>query len=86
MLNFEHQAEKIRKFTLKKYGIGTEVPKRKLINDIKTILDVDYARAEVLLLRLISINYLKELQDLIKITDKSLNKIDKNDLNNSIII
>jgi len=65
------QTDLFHQFVVQKYGIDGVVPKWLIIEEIQKELNVDYARASILLLIMIGVNYFKEINDKIHVINNN---------------
>jgi|APTNR8051073442_1049403.scaffolds.fasta_scaffold01555_7 hypothetical protein len=54
------QTDVFHQHAIQKYGVGSYVLKEEIIKEIQKELDVDYARANILLLVMVGVKYFKE--------------------------
>lgn len=65
------QTDAFHQYAIQKYGIGGFVIKDDLLNEIEQELDVDFARASILLLVMVGVNYFREENEKIYIADST---------------
>lgn len=54
------QIDVFYQYAIQKYGKGVSIEKDDILLDIQQTLDVDFARASILLLLMVGVNYLRE--------------------------
>ncbi|GEM_PF-839858 len=62
---------KFYNYAVHNYGIENHVRREKIINDIQSVLRIDYAKAETMLLYMVAVNCFKETKDKLYIANST---------------
>jgi len=65
------QTDVFHQYAIQKYGVGSYVSKEEILNELQKELDVDFARANILLLVMVGVKYFKEEKEKLYIAGKS---------------
>lgn len=65
------QTDVFHQHALQKYGVGSYVSKEEILNELQKELDVDLARANILLLVMVGVNYFREEKEKLYIAGKA---------------
>lgn len=55
--------KKFYEYAILNYGINNHIPREKIVDDIQSVLEIDYAKAETMLLYMVGVNCFKETED-----------------------